>query len=154
MYQDHIAVKQRHQKFIKKVCDTGIVYGLESEDGFATSSSNASEDDNDEPIGIICFWSEKALAKSCIKNEWQDYQVVEISLSEFMENWCVGMSNDGLLVGTNFDQNMFGYEAHPLELILDLVTYLRAMLATIDFKNFLSLDDLEVQVRAIMQKDA
>ena len=146
MHQDHITVKLRHEKFIKKVCETNIVYGLESEEGFATSNSNDFDDENDEPIGIICFWSEKALANSCIKNSWVDYRVAEIPLSEFIENWCVGMNNDCLLVGTNFDQNMFGFEIEPLELILELVKELKINKSNITFQKFDDLDDAEKKI--------
>lgn len=120
MIQDSIIVRQRHERFIKKVCDYEIVWGFESDEGFATSSSNEIMDDEGEPIGIICFWSEKALAKSCAKGEWFGYIPTEISLSDFIENWCIGIFNDKLLVGTNFDQNMFGFEADPLDLIVKL----------------------------------
>lgn len=120
MMQDSIITKQRHERFIKKVCETGVVWGLENNEGLATSSSDEYEDNDGEPIGLICFWSEKALAKSCIMDDWNDYEPVEISLSNFIENWCIGMSNDGLLIGSNFDQNMFGFEVDPLELIIDL----------------------------------
>ena len=78
------------------------------------SISSPYEDENEEAVSIICFWAEKARAKSCTKDGWQNYELTEIPLSEFMENWCVGMENDGLLVGTAFDQNMFGYEAEQL----------------------------------------
>jgi hypothetical protein len=151
MHQDAIVVRQRHEKFIKKICETNIVYGLESEDGFASSSSNNVDDETDEPVKIICFWSEKAWAKSCIKNDWANYDLAEIPLSEFIENWCVGMSNDKLLVGTNFDQNMFGYEVEPLELILDLVKELRTIKSEIRFLKFSSLDDLEEQIKGAIE---
>lgn len=117
MLQDSIILKSRYERFIKKVCETGIVYGLESDEGYATSSSNKTEDKNRESVGLICFWSEKALANSCVKDEWGEYQVTGIPLSEFIENWCEGMNSDGFFVGINFDHNMYGYEAAPLELI-------------------------------------
>lgn len=98
--------------------ETSIVYGLENKEGFATSSSNDVEDE--EPIPLICFWSEAALARSCKGGDWSDYNVVEVSLSDFLENWCIGMSNDGLLLGTNFGRNMFGYESDPLEMAIEL----------------------------------
>jgi Protein of unknown function (DUF2750) len=151
MHQDTIVVRQRHKKFIEKICETTIVYGLESDEGFASSSSNSVDDENDEPIKLICFWSEKAWAKSCMKNDWAVYELKEISLSEFIENWCVGMSNDQFIVGTNFDQNMFGYEAEPLELILDLVKELRNIKSEIKFLKFSNLDDLEEQIKGAME---
>ena len=55
MLKNHIDVRLKHEKFIKRVCETNIVYGLKSKEGFATSSSNDFEDEDGEPIGIICF---------------------------------------------------------------------------------------------------
>lgn len=146
MLKNHIDVRLKHEKFIRRVCETNIVYGLESEEGFASSSSNDFEDEDGEPIGIICFWSEKAYANSCIKNGWKEYKLTEISLSEFIENWCIGMDNDVLLVGTNFDQNMFGFEIEPFDLIIELVEELKINKKELDFLKFENLADLENQI--------
>jgi hypothetical protein len=151
MLQNSILIEQRHKKFIKKVCESEIVYALKDRDGFATSSSVHYEDDEGEPIEMICFWAEKAFAKSCIKEDWAEYKVSEISLTDFIENWCVGMESDGLLIGTEFDQNMFGFEAEPLELILDLSTELNSIGKDLNFENFDGIADLEKQVKAILE---
>jgi hypothetical protein len=148
MLQDSIIINKRHKRFIQKVCESEIVYGLKSSEGFATSSSVRYEDNEGKPFGIICFWSEKAIAKSCVKNEWADYKVTEIPLSDFMENWCIGMEDDGLLIGTEFDQNMFGFEAEPLELILDLSAELTLLEKNLNFKKFNGIADLATQVKA------
>ena len=124
MIQDSAFIEKRHKRFITTVCESEIIYGLKNSQGFATSSANKFEDDNGNPIMIICFWAEKALAKSCVKNEWNDYKPCEISLPDFIENWCIGMENDGLIIGTQFDQNMFGFEVEPLELIPVSYTHL------------------------------
>jgi hypothetical protein len=151
MFKNHIDVKLKHKKFIKKVCETKIVYSLENEDGIATSSSNDLEDENGEPIGILCFWGEKAYAKSCIKDGWKTYEVLEINLVDFMENWCVGIDNDGLLIGTNFDQNMFGFEIEGYDLILELIDELKTNNTKLDFQKFQSLEDFETQVKEAIQ---
>ena len=151
MFQNHITVKNRHKKFIKAISKTGIVYGLESKDGYATSSSVHYDDENGDAIGMICFWAEKARAKSCIKGGWKDYEVTEITLSDFIENWCIGMENDGLLIGTQFDQNMFGFEAEPLELILDLLTELKSIEKDLNFRKFNGIEDLEKQTTEQME---
>ena len=39
MFQDSITINNRHLRFVKTVCETEIVYGLENDVGFATSSS-------------------------------------------------------------------------------------------------------------------
>src|SRR5262245_25508407 len=120
MLQNSITTRQRHERFINKVSETSIVYGLENDEGFATSSSNDVEDEDGEPIPLICFWSGSALARSCKKDDWSGYDVVEVSLNDFLENWCIGMSNDGLLLGTDFDQNMFGFESDPLDIVIEV----------------------------------
>lgn len=77
MFQDSITLKNRHQKFVKTVSESEIVYGLKSRKGFATSSSTQFEDNNGNPIEMICFWAEKVRAKSWAKDEWRKYKVTE-----------------------------------------------------------------------------
>ena len=151
MLQDSILIEKRHKRFIKTVCESGIVYGLKNKDGFATSTSNKYEGDYGNPLGIICFWAEQSLAKSCIKSDWIKYKVSKIPLSDFIENWCIGMENDDLLVGTEFDQNMFGFETEPLKLILDLLKELKSTEKNLNFKKFNGIVDLENQVKAIVK---
>lgn len=146
MHKNHIDIRLNHEKFIAKVCETHIVYALESEDGFATSSSNELEDEDGEPVGIICFWSEKSGANACAKNDWDNFKPVEIDLTDFMENWCIGIDNDGLLIGTNFDQNLFGYEIEGYELILELIKKLGQSNNSLSFEKFKDLEDFKNQV--------
>ena len=147
MLQDSKTLKNRHLKFIKTVSESELVYGLKSKNGFATSSSTQLEDNKGNPIGMICFWSEKVRAKSCAKDEWRKYKVTEISLAEFIENWCIGMANDGLLIGTQFDQNLFGHEVEPLELILELTVELKSIGKELNFRKFNGIADIEKQVK-------
>ena len=142
MLQSSVTVKQRYERFIKKVCETGIVYGLKNTEGFATSASNDFEDE-EGALGLICFWSEIALAKFCAKDEWLEYIPTEISLESFIENWCIGMSNDGLIVGINFDQNLFGFEIEPLELIKALLGELCEQRKELSLRKFPSMTELK-----------
>ena len=152
MIQDSIITRQRHERFIKKVCETGVVWGLENNEGLATSSSDEYEDNDGEPIGLICFWSEKALANSCAKDDWNDYEPVEIMLSDFIENWCIGMSNDGLLIGSNFDQNMFGHEVDPLKLIVDLSKELTNQEKEIKLEKYHHISELTDEIENILDE--
>lgn len=152
MLQDAIVTKQRHEGFIKRVCESEVVWCLENEEGFANTSSNDFEDENEEPLGLICFWSEKALASGCAKEEWEGYEPVEIPLNEFIESWCIGMANDNLMVGTNFDQNMFGYEIDPLELIVDLDEELKALGKELSLQNYPQMDVLVNEVKKILNE--
>lgn len=145
MHQDDNTLKSG--AFAKAVCKSKIVYGLESEEGFAISDSADYDDENGEPVEVICFWSEEAAAASCAKEAWANYQVVEIPLAEFMENWCIEMNNEGLLAGIDFDANLSGSEIEPLELALELAKALRSMNKTISFETYGSLAELEKQIR-------
>lgn len=98
MLQDHITLQNRHKNFIRKVCETGTVYALKDEKGYATPYSNDLEYENGEPVQIICFWCDAARAKSCVDREWNRYEASSIPLNEFLENWCLGMNSDGLIL--------------------------------------------------------
>jgi hypothetical protein len=153
MQQDEIMEKQIHDKFIKKVCETGIVWGLENDEGFAMSNSEQYEDDDGESLELMCFWSEKALAEACITNEWAQYRTTEVALSEFIENWCIGMLEDDLLIGTDFDSTLEGLEIDPLDLILELCTELKNQGKKIKFENYKNIDELVKEIESI-QNDA
>lgn len=151
MLQDHITVENRHKDFIKKITETETVYALKDDKGYATSYSNEAEYEDGEEVQIICFWSDAARAKSCIENEWNHYEPSPIPLNEFVENWCLGMNSDGLLVGTNFDSNLLGYEAEPLELILDIIEELRSSGKSLELRKFENMEDLEKQIREVLE---
>jgi hypothetical protein len=151
MLQDNSPFAAKLEQFVKTICETGLVYALESEEGLATSSSNELEYDDGEPVDLICFWSDKTLAESCLQDDWSDYKVIEISLPEIMEDWCVGMANDGLVVACNFDSDMVGWEIDPLELLMQLIEEIKATNSTIVFEKYESLEDMEQEVREAME---
>lgn len=147
MHQDDHTLKLNMETFVKAVCKSKLVYGLESEEGFAVLDSMDYDDDNGEPVEVICFWSDEALAAASAKEAWANYQVIEIPLAEFMENWCIEMNNDGLLAGIDFNEDLNGSELEPLELALELVKELKSGNKTIAFETYSSLTDLEKQIR-------
>jgi len=140
-------IENRYKKFIKSICETDIVYALQNYDGFATSSSALYDNEHEKPVDVLCFWAENGRAKSCAINHWSNYQITEIALTDFIENWGVGMENDGILAGIEFDQNMFGYEAKPLELILALVAEIKATNKELPLRKFENIADLEEQAK-------
>jgi hypothetical protein len=147
MQQDDNTLKLKLDTFVKTICKSKILYGLESEEGFAISGSVDYDDENGEPVEVICFWSEEALAAACTKEDWANYQVVEIPLAEFMENWCIEMNNDGLLAGIDFDENLSGLEIEPLDLVMELIKELKSSNKSIAFESYESLADLEKHIR-------
>ena len=149
MHQLSSITKSKHILFIQRVVEFEKVWGLESEDGFATSSSNDDEEENIR--SIILFWSDKAYAKALAKEDWIDYYAREMTLSEFLENWLVGMYNDNFLVGTNWDANMFGVESEPLLLALEILAELRKKNRAISFSKYNDLDDFESQILSVIE---
>jgi hypothetical protein len=151
MSEEHLTIKEQHESFLNQVCKTETVWALEKEDGFATSTSLNYEDDNDEPVEVLCFWSEKAFADSCAKDNWQGYTPVEIPLDDFIENWCIGMANDLIMAGTNFDADLVGHEIDPLELIIELSEELKNQKKEIELQNHKSFVDFIDEVNKILE---
>ena len=151
MTQDHNIFKNRHQQFVKTICETQAIYALKNEEGYATSFSNELVDENEEPVEVFCFWSEKKYAEALINDEWKSFEVETISLIDFLEKWCVGMSNEGLLIGTNFDESLNGFEMDPLELILEVTQALKVADISVTFTKFKDIHDLETQVKDVLE---
>jgi hypothetical protein len=109
---------ERHQHFVQRVLASGVVWGLKGADGWVMSCST---DDDTEDREIIPFWSDRAYASQCAKDDWADYLPTEIPLNEFLDGWLPGMDTDGLLVGTNWTAHLVGHEVEPLELLDEIV---------------------------------
>jgi hypothetical protein len=116
MVQDKAQVEANHQRFVERVVDQGLVWGLKSADGWAVAPSN-----DDESRDVMPFWSDKAYASRAAKEDWSSYHPTEIPLAEFIDHWLRGMSADGVLVGTNWDANLTGMEVEPAVLAQELL---------------------------------
>jgi len=152
MQKDSADVQAKHNTFIKKIVETKVVYSLENEEGFATSYSNEYEHEDGEPVEIICFWSEKADAEACAKDAWEGYKLAELTLEDFIENWCSGMYEDNLLVGTAFDSNMFGQETEPLELILQILNEAEKAGVALSLEKYESTVELREIVKDLIEE--
>lgn len=115
MLDDIAASRERYERFARRIAETGVVWALENEDGFANCSSN-----DDEEILVILFWSERALASKCAAHEWTGFKPVEIPLDLFREKWLTGMASDGVLVGPEWTGDLVGMEVDPIDLTDDL----------------------------------
>lgn len=60
------------------------------------------------------------------------------------------MDNDNLLVGTEFDRNMFGYEAEPLLLALEIINELIAHHKEIELRKFNDIHDFKNQILDVL----
>jgi hypothetical protein len=142
MLQNTSAVEYKHQKFVERVIESQTVWALKSKEGYATADSNEFED-----VEVIPFWSDKAYANVLAKDEWESFEPSSIPLSEFLEDWLVGMNNDGMMIGTNWDQNLFGKEIEPLDLALEISTILVNEGTKIDLEKFKDINEYHNQVR-------
>jgi hypothetical protein len=148
MIQDASIIETRHKMFVNRVVQFNTVWVLESDEGVANSTAN-----DDDDIDVILFWSDRAYSKAVAKDDWENYRPTEMTLAAFLEKWVVGMSKDNILVGTNWDANMFGKEIHPLRLALEIVDELRLKSKNIDFDKFSDLTDYETQIKNTLNSD-
>ena len=141
MIQDTSTIEFKHQMFVDRVVENLTVWALKTDEGYATSESNEYED-----VEVIPFWSDRAYADALAKDEWESFKAHAMPLSEFLEDWVVGMSNDGLIVGTNWDQNLFGKEIEPLDLALEITSKLIQQDKVIEFKKYRDISDYHKQL--------
>ena len=143
MLKNAIDQKTKHRKFVADVVENGIVWVLEDDEGCANVDSNTYETATGEPEIVLCYWSNEKMARVCSRKHWPDHEVGEIALSDFMENWCVGMQSDGVIAGTNFDHQLYGTEILPLDLLLELFEELRSNGKELSFEHYPSQAEFE-----------
>ena len=141
MSENKTAIDDNYIKFVQQVAAAKLVWGLKSKQGWANSHSRDSED-----VGVIPFWSDKALAKSCARDDWKGYLPVAIPLAEFLESWCIDMAENEALVGANWDANMNGNESDALTVALDILNLLNADQTVIKFLNYDSVADFIAEI--------
>jgi hypothetical protein len=112
MPQDHATSQESYDRFIERVVESGVVWGLHSESsGWAHSPS--SENDNTD---VILFWSDPADAATHQKEEWADHVPTQIDFDDFIDAWLQGMDTDGVLAGPNWDAQLCGMEVTAKDL--------------------------------------
>lgn len=141
MLQDITTIENKYKSFVERVAASKLVWGLKNKEGWANSHSN----DNEE-ISIIPFWSDRAYAKACARDDWKNYSATEIPLAEFLESWCAGMAENETLVGTNWDANMFGKESNALAVAFDILNRLKENNSTITFREYSTIDEFKTDI--------
>ncbi len=97
--------------FIEQTKDTRLVWGLRNEEGWLAVDST--EFENSE---VMPFWSSEEDAKLHNVEEWADFEVLEIPLDIFTEDWLLTLAEDGVLVGVNWNAQLEGKELEPSDL--------------------------------------
>lgn len=103
-----------YDRFIDDAIETGCVWGLESEEGFALCPSEANSE-----LDVMPLWSQPEFAEAHVTGEWSNYKVVPIALEELLDDWLPGMHEDVMLVGPNWTSDLLGDEVEPLDLLED-----------------------------------
>ena len=112
-HQDELLMNSPNiDSFLNDVLESQQVWGLKHPDmGWAICESNEYEDTT-----VYVFWSDEPSAQQHISEEWSEYQATPIELEIFIEDWLFGMSEEGLLAGINWDENLIGDEVEPSDL--------------------------------------
>ncbi|WP_441257548.1 DUF2750 domain-containing protein [Vibrio sp. Vf1514] len=97
--------------FIKESQENNLVWGLRNEEGWLSCESTEFEESE-----VMPFWSSKEDAQFHNVEEWADFEVLEIPLDIFVEDWLITLDEDGVLVGINWNENLDGKELEPSEL--------------------------------------
>lgn len=107
-------LNDNHRRFVERVKESGVVWGLKAEDGWAICPSN------EHDCNVMPFWSDEAYARRCAVKEWSGHTPTAIDIDSFIDHWLRGMHEDGMLVGTNFNADMAGLEVEPIDIAKEL----------------------------------
>jgi hypothetical protein len=108
--------QENHDRFVRDVRASGVVWGLKSDRGWAVCESEEYEDTEVYP-----FWSDEAEARVHCTDDWADYAPASLDRDLFIDTWLAGMSEDGVMVGTNWDADLSGLEVEPYDLAQELL---------------------------------
>jgi hypothetical protein len=103
-------LQANYDRFISRVSESKVVWGLLSKDGWAVSPSNHYEDTTVYP-----FWSDKAYAQRHCVADWSSYSPSAIDIDTFIDEWLRGMNDHGDLLGPNWNSDLAGLEVEPAE---------------------------------------
>jgi hypothetical protein len=110
MLHDSATIQANHDRFVFRVAESEVVWGLQTPSAFAVCPSN------DEERHVLMFWSDRGYASRVKQNHFPEYEPVEISLFDFLFRWLSGMEGDSVLAGTNWNGDLAGREVEPGEL--------------------------------------
>jgi hypothetical protein len=104
-----------YELFLDQVQQTGEVWGLHSEEGWAICPSVEYEETE-----VFPFWSDERYAAALCTDEWEIYTPKKITIQEFLSEWLPGIHEDNAMVGANWDTEMSGIEIEPADLAATL----------------------------------
>ena len=139
------------KKFVQQIVEQDTVYTLASNSDFSFVGSNLFSNPDGSPVPVWCFWSDKSSADSNKKEDWENYILDSFPLANFIEDVLVPMTNEGHIVGINFDESLTGVEADPLDTLLEMISEIKKRKINVELEYFKNIEDLEKQARKLMQ---
>lgn len=136
--------------FIQNIVESQKVFILEHKEEIASVSSISFQNDVGEPVPVICFWSNKDLAKAGLDKVWNNYRIIDICLATFIEDYLVNIYNESLIVGLNYNEFLEGTEADPLDVIAALIDALNLKKLDLEFEYFKNINDLQNQLKKLI----
>jgi hypothetical protein len=100
-----------YQLFLDQVQQSGLIWGLYGDDGWALCQSIEFEDTE-----VFPFWSHESFASAVCTDEWKVYKPRSITIEEFLTEWLPGIHEDNAMVGPNWDAELTGIEVEPVDL--------------------------------------
>lgn len=118
MLRDSADCEADVRRFVERVAGSEVVWYLESDEGagICESSDDDDEESENEPSVVMLFFSDEAYARRCQAAQYDDHEVQSMTLFDFLFRWLPGMSDDGVLAGPNWDQELIGVEIDALDL--------------------------------------
>ncbi|CAH0533825.1 hypothetical protein VST7929_01700 [Vibrio stylophorae] len=101
--------KAELENFVAQTRQTNLVWGL-CLDEVEWLSVDSSEFENSE---VMPFWSSEEAARAHCVEEWAEFEVTSIDLDLFTNEWMTTLSEDGVLVGLNWNDALEGAELEP-----------------------------------------
>lgn len=104
-------IQANSELFVTETQESLVVWGLCNEDGDWLSVESSEFEDSE----VMPFWSNGIDAKVHCVEEWAEFLPMELPLDVFVEDWMITLSEDGVLVGLNWNANLEGVEIEPKE---------------------------------------
>jgi len=108
-------LKSNYQLFIEQILESGQVWALQSEQGWASCES-----ENYQDTEVMPFWSEKNYAETYATEDWPEYHAVAITFESYLDDWLPGMIEDEVMVGVNWNPEFNDIEMESLVILDDL----------------------------------
>lgn len=138
------------KNFIEKIIKNDSVYIIEYKDEIAIAESLLFKTNANEPVNVVCFWSDKEQAMKCCNEIWKNYKPNEVCIATFIEDYLVNIYNESFIVGIDFNEKIEGIEADPLDVISELIKELKKQNINLELEYFKNLTDLENQLQKLL----